>query len=80
MYECEDILKEKFKSIIIDNISKEIVELMVHPGYISEELLDISSYNSSRLLEEAVLATSDIKDFLKEYNVELISYKDLERK
>lgn len=74
------VLKEKFKKIILDNIDKEVMELMVHPGYISKELLDISSYNEQRLLEEEVLLDDDIKTFLQENNVELISYKDLERK
>lgn len=70
-------LIEKFKRLISENINYEIVELMVHPGFIDNELLNISSYNQLRNLENQVLQSKEAKEFLKHNNIELISFNDI---
>lgn len=72
-------LKEKLVRIIEENKDKEIVEIMVHPGFIDDQLLTISSYNVPRCYEYACLNSDEIKTYFKR-NHQLISYKDVKGK
>lgn len=75
--ETYETLLEKFKFLVKENLNHEIVELMVHPGFIDNELLDISSYSQLRNLENQVLQSDEAKNFLLENNIKLISFKDV---
>ena len=50
---------------------------MTHPGYMSQELVDISIYNEKRKQELAILTSDEILTFIQENNIELVSFKDL---
>jgi len=54
-----------------------IFEIMTHPGYMSQELVDISIYNEKREQELAILTSDEILTFIQENNIELVSFKDL---
>lgn len=56
------------------------VELMVHPGYVEDYLLKISSYAIQRTEEVAFLIDSKNRDLLKQKGVEIISYAQLSKK
>jgi len=79
--ECESIaeMKEKLKRLIVENSGREVVELMVHPGYLDREILEMSSYNYSRTVEGAVLKDSEIIEFVRKNTGGLISFAGLER-
>ena len=75
--ESIETMKEKFKKIVAENSEKEYVELMVHPGYVDIELLKISSYNFSRVMESAVLVDTEIKEYMEKNAIKLISFAEL---
>jgi predicted glycoside hydrolase/deacetylase ChbG (UPF0249 family) len=77
--ESMEVMKEKLKKLIIENCKRDYVELMVHPGYIDMELLEISSYNFHRVVEGAVLKSPEIKKYIEKNMVELISFTELGR-
>lgn len=62
---------------IDDILGTEIAEIMVHPGYIDQYLLDNSSYAIEKAKEVEFLTSSKIKKIFKKQNVDFISYKDL---
>lgn len=70
-------MMEKFKQLIVENEHCDVVELMVHPGFVDVELLNISSYNQPRCLEYEVLKSNEAKEFLKLRNIDLISFKEV---
>lgn len=57
--------------------SHEYVEIMSHPAYLDTEVLTKSSYNVQRCGELDILCSQRLKDLMKEYGVELISYADI---
>ena len=60
-----------------NNLEHEIVELMVHPGFIDNELLEISSYSQLRNLENQVLQSVEAKNFIIDNEITLISFRDV---
>lgn len=73
-------LKQKFKDLIDFNKDRDVVELMVHPGYLDRNIIKSSSYSYPRTEEGAVLMDSDIKEFIENNSIKLISFAELERK
>lgn len=55
----------------------EILEIMCHPGYADEELLNISSYNQTRETELKVLTQPEIFQAVHSHNAQLGSYVDV---
>jgi len=55
----------------------EIIEIMVHPGYVDQYLIDNSSYTIERVQEVEMLCGEEIKELFKRYDAKLISYKEI---
>lgn len=73
----EDISIELIKSLIEESLNHNTVELMCHPGYVDQILLDNSSYNTKRAKELSILISKEIKEFIIKNNIELINYKNI---
>ena len=71
----KDITKENL-TIILQNLPDGVFELMVHPGYTSDELRKTSSWLDIREKELKVLTSPEIKNVIKEEKIELISWRD----
>lgn len=71
-----DYLYNRYK----DFHNYDIVEIMSHPGYIDQYILDISSYNYERLEELDILTSKSLKQIFEKEGFELITYHDLSRK
>lgn len=48
-----------------------------HPGYVDDYLLHNSSLTLNRTKETAMLCDPQVKQYLKEHNVQLLSYEDI---
>ncbi len=62
---------------LINLMSKQkgLVEVMVHPGYDSDVFLhEISSYTADREKELEILTSPELKDYIKENNIQLVNY------
>jgi predicted glycoside hydrolase/deacetylase ChbG (UPF0249 family) len=68
---------EKIKEVIDSIQEDEIVELMCHTGFVDRATIDASIYNFKRIEELQILTSDEIKAYIKEHNIELISYKGL---
>lgn len=68
-------------SYVLDNFEDikkyEYAEIMCHPGYVDQYLLDNSSYNTQRCGELAFLTSTENKDFFEKNSVEFITYDGL---
>lgn len=56
---------------------QEIAEVMCHPAFLDERLLQMSSYTVPRTRELAILRSPELKAWIKENNIELISFKKI---
>jgi chitin disaccharide deacetylase len=63
---------------LLDNLPGGTTEIMCHPGYADEELIGSSDYHMQREGELSILTDYEIRDFVKEKNIELINFKDLQ--
>lgn len=59
--------------------SDGVFELVVHPGYVDAELLEISSLTTGRCLDMRCLCGEEMRKWIRENRVELIDYRDLPR-
>lgn len=67
------ILKNDFKT-------QDSIEIMCHPGYIDEELLNRSSFTNNRPYVGLELRDKKYPEMFKQYNVKLGTFNDLRKK
>jgi len=72
----------RLKDFILENghnwLNKDYHIIVCHAGYVDRQLMDLSSYNIFRLNDLDALLSEEVKNWIRENNVELITYKDLE--
>lgn len=54
-----------------------VVEVMCHPSFVDERLYTMSSYAIPRIKELAVLRSPELKQWVKDNGIELISFKNI---
>ena len=67
---------EHLKQILIEH-PEGTLEIMCHPAETDELLYDISSYNSWRDKELAILTSREMRSFIEEQGIQLISFDGL---
>ncbi|MGL5151254.1 MAG: carbohydrate deacetylase [Clostridium sp.] len=55
----------------------DVVEVMAHPAYVDEDLMNFTAYNSIRDKELKVLTSEKVKNYIKDNDIELISFSQL---
>jgi predicted glycoside hydrolase/deacetylase ChbG (UPF0249 family) len=55
-----------------------VLEIMCHPAREDEEINIISSYNTCRSRELAILTDEEIKDYIRKRNIELVNFTALQ--
>lgn len=68
-----DATKETLLKLLAENDDRDI-EIMCHPGWCDLELFRMSSYNTGRVQELAVLCDPEVKQFVQEHQIELCHY------
>lgn len=61
-------------------VDDEILEFMCHPAYVDQRLYDMTSYCLPRMKELVLLRSQEMKDFIKQHNIQLISYADVKKR
>ena len=57
--------------------NREIIEIMCHPAYADQELLQKTSYGMERTKELVTLTSEELKKYIKDNNIELINYRNI---
>ena len=68
---------EKFICEVHKAKGEELAEIMTHPAYLDTYLQNFSSYNLQRIKELEILTSEEVKNFIKENEIELISFGDI---
>ena len=76
-------LKEDLASYIVENKSGFDMDgygyLITHCGYADAPLFEMSSFNLCRVKDLEALTSDRVKNWIKENNIELITYNDLDQ-
>lgn len=74
----DDLITPEFMQSELDT-DEEYLEYMCHPSYVDQRLYDMTSYGLPRMKEAVLLRSNEMKEFIKNKNIELINYSDLEK-
>lgn len=64
---------------ILTNNNDEILEVMAHVALLDQELYDMSSYNLPRMKELQIITSDEMKQFIKDNNIELVHFGDVKK-
>lgn len=59
--------------------NKEYGYLICHTGYVDKPIFDMSSFNICRAMDLDAVTSKEVKEWVKENNIESITFKDLPR-
>lgn len=76
-YEKEMVTEDNLIRLLEEYKDFETVELMSHPGYLDQNILNRTSYTIERTIELETLVSRKVKEYIKENNIELISFSQL---
>lgn len=69
---------DAFKRAALKELKEnERIMFVCHPGYLDQYILDVSSLTLPRPLEVAMACSDEIKQFIKDNDVKIITYDDL---
>lgn len=68
---------EFFLQILKMNLKIDSLEVMVHPGFLCGNLINVDSYREMRMVENSILTSDMVKKFIEIENIELINYSEL---
>ena len=73
----EGVTYETLKSMLLRD--DDIIEVMNHVAFLDQRLYDMSSYNLPRMKELEILQSEEMKQFIKEHNIELINFSHVKK-
>lgn len=76
-YGRDNIEPKNLINILKKNEEREFLEIMCHPAYLDEKLLNLSSYSMERAKEMSTLTSEEVKQYIKENKIELINFTQL---
>ena len=61
-------------------LGNEIGAIISHCGYIDDPLYDVTSFTVIRTKDLACMISDEMKQWIKDNNIELITYRDLTKR
>ena len=58
-------------------LSGEYIEIGGHPGFVDEELMNLTTLSLERMKDHAMMTSAEIKRWIQCHDIELITYYDL---
>lgn len=71
----QNLTSEKFLDILKVAHQYDTVEIMTHPAYVDQSLLNMSSYVIPRCKELEILTDTKILSYVEQYKIELTNFK-----
>ena len=76
---AKNVSIEYFTNDFDQMLKKDAFEIMSHPAFVDQYVMTHSSYNVQRCKELDVLCDPRLKEWIKENNVEMITFGDLKK-
>ena len=67
-----DVLRDK--ELILN---ADLALIICHPGYMDADLINMTSLSIERIKDHAMMVDPEIKKFVEENDIELVTYRDL---
>jgi len=72
----EGVSMDVLKNMILE-APPGVTEIMCHPGFVDDELMAISGYNTKRGEELEILTSEEMKNWIRDHHISLVSYDEL---
>ena len=73
----KNVTDDYFEKFINELKNHDVIDVMCHPAFIDEKLVNSTSYAMQRMKEYSILTSKKVKEFLRENNIELTNYSKL---
>ena len=73
----ENVTDDYFEKFINELKNHDVIDVMCHPAFIDEQLVNSTSYAMQRMKEYSILTSKKVKEFLRENNIGLTNYSKL---
>lgn len=70
-------VEENLMRVLPQALDHELNAFICHAGFVEEDLFKVSSYTIIRIKDLAAATSSDVKKFIEDHGIELITYDDL---
>lgn len=70
---CPNQLETSIQELLTTDT--EYLEIMIHPAFVDDELLTISSYNMQRMIEFEAISSDQFNDYIKSNDIQISNYK-----
>ncbi len=71
----KNVTDDYFEKFINELKNHDVIDVMCHPAFIDEQLVNSTSYAMQRMKEYSILTSKKVKEFLRENNIELTNYR-----
>lgn len=72
-----DLTPAMFIEVVEEMRGYATAEIMSHPAYLDEDVLVGSSYNLSRTRELQILTSTQVKDYVNQNGIQLVTFNDI---
>ena len=73
----ENVTDDYFEKHIEELKSYNVIDLMSHPAFVDENLINSTSYAMQRMKEYSILTSKRVQEFLKENKFEITNYSSI---
>lgn len=73
----ENVTDDYFEKHIEELKKHDVIDIMCHPAFIDEYLVNSTSYAMQRIKEYSILTSKKVQDFLRENNFEITNYSNV---
>lgn len=73
----DNVTDDYFENFINEIKEHKVMDIMCHPAFIDENLVNSTSYVMQRIKEYSILTSKKVEEFLRRNNIELINYSKL---
>ena len=73
----DNVTDDYFENFINEIKGHEIIDIMCHPAFIDENLVNSTSYVMQKIKEYSILTSKKVQEFLLENNFEITNYSNI---
>ena len=72
-----NVADDYFEKHIEELKNYDVIDIMCHPAFVDEYLVNSTSYAMERIKEYSILTSKKVQEFLQENNFEITNYSNI---
>ena len=73
----ENVTEDYFEKYMDELKKHDVIDIMCHPAFVDEYLVNSTSYAMKRMKEYSILTSEKVQEYLRKNNIELTNYSKL---